>query len=107
MTPPYAARTSRMSSGVCTHCGCSDIDIDPARGDAVCTGCGSVLEDQIIVSEVQFQDNAMGGSSVVGQYVSSEGSCCFFCVILRCITTVHMYGTVLSIFYFYVQFNCD
>lgn len=26
------------------------------------------------MSEVQFQDNAMGGSSVVGQYVSSEGS---------------------------------
>ncbi|KAI0241441.1 Transcription factor IIIB 90 kDa subunit [Lamellibrachia satsuma] len=61
------------SSGACTHCGCREIDIDPARGDAVCTNCGSVLEDQIIVSEVQFQDNAMGGSSVVGQYVSSEG----------------------------------
>ena len=67
-----------MSSGVCTHCGCSDIDKDPARGDAVCTGCGSVLEDQIIVSEVQFQENAAGGASVIGQYVSAEGnSQCF------------------------------
>ncbi len=62
-----------MSSRVCSHCGCSDIDTDTARGDAVCTSCGSVLEDQIIVSEVQFQDNAMGGSSVIGQYVSAEG----------------------------------
>ncbi|ELU04238.1 hypothetical protein CAPTEDRAFT_78120, partial [Capitella teleta] len=60
---------------VCTQCGCTDIDTDPARGDAVCTGCGSVLEDQIIVSEVQFQENSAGGASVVGQYVSAEGAC--------------------------------
>ena len=62
-----------MSSRACTHCGCSDIDTDPARGDAVCTGCGSVLEDQIIVSEIQFQENSAGGASVIGQYVSAEG----------------------------------
>ncbi|KAL3874453.1 hypothetical protein ACJMK2_037464 [Sinanodonta woodiana] len=62
-----------MSSSVCSHCGCTEIDKDPARGDAVCTGCGSVLEDQIIVSEVQFQENSGGGSSMIGQFVSSEG----------------------------------
>ncbi len=62
-----------MSSKACTHCGCSEIDTDPARGDAVCTGCGSVLEDQIIVSEVQFQDTASGGSAVIGTHVSNEG----------------------------------
>ncbi|XP_052105222.1 transcription factor IIIB 90 kDa subunit-like [Mytilus californianus] len=62
------------STGVCSHCGCTDIDSDPARGDAVCTNCGSVLEDQIIVSEIQFEDNAGGGSSVIGQFVSSDGS---------------------------------
>ena len=63
-----------MSSGlVCNQCGCTDIDFDPGRGDAVCTGCGSVLEDQIIVSEIQFQENSAGGASVVGQYVSAEG----------------------------------
>ncbi|CAH1791724.1 unnamed protein product [Owenia fusiformis] len=63
-----------MSSRACSHCGCSDIDTDPARGDAVCTGCGSVLEDQIIVSEVQFEENRLGGASVIGQFVSSEGN---------------------------------
>ncbi|XP_063429157.1 transcription factor IIIB 90 kDa subunit-like [Mytilus trossulus] len=62
------------NTGVCSHCGCTDIDSDPARGDAVCTNCGSVLEDQIIVSEIQFEDNAGGGSSVIGQFVSSDGS---------------------------------
>ena len=55
------------------HCGCSEIDKDPARGVAVCTNCGTVLEDQVIVSEVQFEENSRGGSNVIGQYVSAEG----------------------------------
>ncbi|XP_025104657.1 transcription factor IIIB 90 kDa subunit-like [Pomacea canaliculata] len=63
-----------MSEKVCQHCGCNEIDIDPSRGDAVCTSCGSVLEDQIIVSEVQFQENAAGGASVIGQFVSNDGT---------------------------------
>uniref|UniRef100_A0A8W8HR98 TFIIB-type domain-containing protein n=1 Tax=Magallana gigas TaxID=29159 RepID=A0A8W8HR98_MAGGI len=62
------------STGVCTHCGCTEIDKDPARGDAVCTNCGSVLEDQIIVSEIQFEEHATGASSVIGQFVSTDGS---------------------------------
>ncbi|KAK3780663.1 hypothetical protein RRG08_028111 [Elysia crispata] len=58
----------------CSQCGCTEIDTDPARGDAVCTNCGTVLEDQIIVSEVQYQENAAGGASVIGQFVSNDGS---------------------------------
>lgn len=61
-------------SQVCSNCGGSDIDIDQARGDAVCMGCGSVLEDNIIISEVQFQENSIGGASAIGQFVSSEGN---------------------------------
>ncbi|KPP61241.1 hypothetical protein Z043_120688, partial [Scleropages formosus] len=61
-----------MSSRVCKTCGCADIDIDQARGNAVCMGCGSVLEDNIIVSEVTFVENSGGGSSAVGQFVSSD-----------------------------------
>ncbi|XP_048455934.1 transcription factor IIIB 90 kDa subunit-like [Rhincodon typus] len=60
------------SSRVCRTCGCTEIDIDQARGDAVCTACGSVLEDNIIVSEVQFVENSGGGSSAVGQFVSLD-----------------------------------
>ncbi|CAI9744207.1 transcription factor IIIB 90 kDa subunit-like [Octopus vulgaris] len=63
-----------MPNAVCSHCGCSEIDYDPARGDAVCTKCGSVLDDQIIVSEVQFAEHAGGGSSIIGQFVSSDES---------------------------------
>lgn len=54
-------------------CGGTEIDKDPARGDTVCTSCGKVLEDTLIVSEVQFAENSGGGSNVVGQFVSSEG----------------------------------
>uniref|UniRef100_A0AAY4B5H2 Transcription factor IIIB 90 kDa subunit n=1 Tax=Denticeps clupeoides TaxID=299321 RepID=A0AAY4B5H2_9TELE len=62
-----------MSSRVCQSCGCTDIDVDQARGNAVCMSCGSVLEDNIIVSEVQFVENSGGGSSAVGQFVSADG----------------------------------
>ncbi|XP_067942655.1 transcription factor IIIB 90 kDa subunit-like [Watersipora subatra] len=60
-------------TAVCNNCGGTDIDKDPTRGHAACMGCGSVLEDTLIVSEVQFAENAGGGSSVIGQFVSSEG----------------------------------
>ncbi|CAK7315845.1 Transcription factor IIIB 90 kDa subunit [Vulpes lagopus] len=63
-----------MTGRVCRACGGTDIELDAARGDAVCTGCGSVLEDNIIVSEVQFVENSGGGSSAVGQFVSLDGA---------------------------------
>ncbi|KAM7396068.1 hypothetical protein PAMA_007372 [Pampus argenteus] len=62
-----------MSSRLCRTCGGSDIDVDQARGSAVCTSCGSVLEDNIIVSEVQFVEGSGGVSSAVGQFVSADG----------------------------------
>lgn len=62
-----------MSSRVCRTCGGSDIDVDQARGSAVCTSCGSVLEDNIIVSEVQFVEGSGGVSAAVGQFVAADG----------------------------------
>ncbi|CAI4230112.1 unnamed protein product [Auanema sp. JU1783] len=59
----------------CPHCGCSEIDEDTARGDATCTGCGTVLEESIVVSENQFQERAGGsGHTLVGQFVSMDRS---------------------------------
>uniref|UniRef100_A0A8C8GQE4 B-related factor 1 n=1 Tax=Oncorhynchus tshawytscha TaxID=74940 RepID=A0A8C8GQE4_ONCTS len=52
----------------------TDIDVDQARGDAVCMGCGSVLEYNVIVSEVQFMETGGGGSSAVGQFVAGDAS---------------------------------
>lgn len=56
----------------CKNCGGTDIDVDQARGDAVCMGCGSVLEDNIIVSEVTFVESSGGALSAVGQFVASD-----------------------------------
>ncbi|CAI5441846.1 unnamed protein product [Caenorhabditis angaria] len=57
----------------CPHCGCSEIDEDAARGDATCMGCGTVLEESIVVTENQFQERAGGsGHTLVGQFVSAE-----------------------------------
>ena len=64
-------------STVCSHCGGTDIEYDAGRGDAVCTSCGSVLEDNIIVSEVSFQEQSSGASSVIGQFVSAESEWTF------------------------------
>uniref|UniRef100_A0A6M2DIB7 B-related factor 1 n=1 Tax=Xenopsylla cheopis TaxID=163159 RepID=A0A6M2DIB7_XENCH len=61
-----------MSGKKCQNCGSTDIEVDTARGDAVCTNCGSVLEDNIIVAEVQFEENAHGGSTALGKFVSAE-----------------------------------
>ena len=64
-------------SSVCNYCGSSEIEYDASRGDAVCTSCGSVLEDNIIVSEVNFQEQSSGASTVVGQFVSDgEANIC-------------------------------
>lgn len=59
----------------CKNCGGTDVDVDQARGDAVCMSCGSVLEDNIIVSEVTFVENSCGASSAVGQFVASDCEC--------------------------------
>lgn len=66
-----------MTGNKCKSCGSAELEVDTARGDTVCTNCGTVLEDSVIVSEVQFEENAHGGSSALGQFVSSEskGGC--------------------------------
>jgi transcription initiation factor TFIIIB Brf1 subunit/transcription initiation factor TFIIB len=74
-----AAACGAMVAKVCPKCNSSDIDSDGARGEAVCTNCGHVLEECAIVSEVQFSENAGGQSSVVGQFVPESGVSSFRC----------------------------
>lgn len=57
----------------CPHCDSTDIDHDPARGDSVCVGCGAVLEESLIVSEVGFAEDSRGRSNIVGQHVNADG----------------------------------
>lgn len=44
----------------CPSCKSTSIETDHARGSAVCTQCGMVLEDNIIMAEVSFMDSDKG-----------------------------------------------
>ncbi|XP_071874920.1 brf RNA polymerase III subunit isoform X1 [Bombus fervidus] len=63
-----------MSASKCRNCGSTNIETDPARGDAVCTDCGFVLEDQLIVSETAFKETPSGNMMVLGQFVASDST---------------------------------
>ncbi|CAL7951664.1 unnamed protein product [Xylocopa violacea] len=63
-----------MSGSKCRNCGSTNIETDPARGDAVCTECGVVLEDQLIVSETAFKETPSGNMMVLGQFVANDST---------------------------------
>lgn len=50
----------------CTNCGSSDIDYQESGGNAVCVDCGVIVEENTIVSSIEFQESG-DRSSVVGQ----------------------------------------
>ena len=68
---PHPHTTPLAGMRACAQCGGTDIDIDAARGDAVCIQCGSVLEESTIVNEVTFAQDSSGAASVVGQFVAA------------------------------------
>lgn len=63
-----------MSNRVCKICGSTTFtrEIHTASGDLACVTCGSVLEENPIVSEVTFAENAVGGATVQGSYISND-----------------------------------
>ncbi|XP_043505536.1 transcription factor IIIB 90 kDa subunit [Polistes fuscatus] len=63
-----------MSGSKCRNCGSVDIETDPARGDAVCTECGTVLEDQLIVSETTFEESPSGNMIALGEFVGKDST---------------------------------
>lgn len=63
-----------MSESKCRACGSTEIETDPARGDAVCTQCGVVLEDQLIVNETAFEESPSGNMTLLGQFVASDST---------------------------------
>lgn len=69
--PPLAEMASNALK--CPNCESYDIDIDSARGDAACVECGTVLEQNLIVNEVGFSEDARGRSNVIGQHVRADG----------------------------------
>lgn len=63
-----------VSRLMCPNCGGRDIEQHDASGASVCTECGVVVEENAIVSAVEFAENSGGSSSMVGQFVSATSS---------------------------------
>lgn len=56
------------TSRACPNCGSTHIEAHDASGASVCTVCGVVLEENAIVSAVEFVEGQGGASSM---YVTS------------------------------------
>lgn len=65
---------SRPGRGTCPNCGSTQIEHHDVSGASVCTECGVILEENVIVSSVEFVEGAGGASSMVGQFVSATSS---------------------------------
>ncbi|KAF9937743.1 transcription factor TFIIIB subunit brf1 [Mortierella alpina] len=53
----------------CPFCGGNSIEYDAGQGNATCTNCGAVLEENTIIAEVSFNESGGGAASVVGTFV--------------------------------------
>ena len=81
-TPSIAVQPAGMTtrplrpptSGACPKCSSTNIDRDEGSGNAVCMACGTVIEENTIVSSVQFAEGSGGSSSIVGQYVAATAT---------------------------------
>ncbi|KIM73778.1 hypothetical protein PILCRDRAFT_828829 [Piloderma croceum F 1598] len=58
---------------ICTDCGGTVIEYDAAAGNGFCIKCGTVIEENTIVSEITFGETSAGAAMVQGSYVG-QGS---------------------------------
>ena len=65
---------SGSTTAQCPTCNSTDIDYDASRGDSACMQCGTVIQENAIVSEVGFVEDSRGRSNMIGQFVSGSGS---------------------------------
>lgn len=61
-------------TGECPSCGDITIDYDQTRGETICTNCGTVLQENTIVSEVGFTETSSGAAAVTGSFVGQHAS---------------------------------
>lgn len=47
--------------------------IHETTGQRICQTCGTLLDETTIVSEITFQENANGSTSVIGQFIPASG----------------------------------
>jgi transcription initiation factor TFIIIB Brf1 subunit/transcription initiation factor TFIIB len=53
----------------CKNCSSINIETDKTRGDCFCLDCGYVLEENMVVNDVAFEE-----SKVVGTFVNNNVS---------------------------------
>jgi len=58
----------------CPNCGEAEIYAHESSGASICVACGVVVEENAIVSSVEFSEGAGGTSSLIGQFVGASGS---------------------------------
>ena len=51
----------------CRNCSSTNIETDKTRGDSFCLDCGHVLEENMVVNDVAFEE-----SKVVGTFVNNN-----------------------------------
>ena len=73
-TSKLVLRQPASFSMICPNCGSREIEQHDASGASVCTECGVVVEENAIVSSIEFVEGAGGASSMVGQFVSATSS---------------------------------
>lgn len=69
--------SSSASKLVCPDCGSREIEQHDASGNSICTECGVVVEENAIVSAVEFVEGAGGSTNMVGHFVSATSSKAF------------------------------
>jgi transcription factor IIIB subunit 2 len=58
----------------CPNCGSTEIEIHEASGASICTECAVVVEENAIVSSIEFVEGAGGASSMVGQFIGANAT---------------------------------
>jgi transcription initiation factor TFIIIB Brf1 subunit/transcription initiation factor TFIIB len=69
----------------CRECGSTDLESDEQQGQIVCTGCGAVIKDYILLAQQQFQETS-GGIAAVGQHVGEGELTCGFSSAVWCLS---------------------
>lgn len=65
---------TKSDQPTCSDCGGTVIEYDSTVGSGFCVKCGTVVEENAIVSEVSFGETSNGAAMVQGSYVGQGSS---------------------------------
>ena len=56
----------------CPNPECHNKDVGEEDGQIICRGCGTVISESNIVSDIQFTETSSGGHLMIGQHVGAD-----------------------------------